>query len=86
MTGICSPSMPVWVVEDAALGVRAFSTLNEGPGRTLWFGVGDDESVQRLRFFRDTAAPLLRRLLLLPLRPRSRRCPLTPLEGAKQHV
>ncbi len=63
MTGICSPSMPVWVVEDAALGVQAFSTLNEGPGRTLWFGVGDDESVQRLRFFRDTAAPLLRRLL-----------------------
>jgi hypothetical protein len=63
MTGICSPSMPVWVVEDAAAGVQAFSTLNEGPGRTLWFGVGDDESVQRLRFFRDTAAPLLRRLL-----------------------
>jgi uncharacterized protein DUF1116 len=63
MTGICSPSMPVWVVEDAALGVQAFSTLNEGPGRTLWFGVGDDESVQRLRFFRDTAAPLLARLL-----------------------
>lgn len=63
MTGVCSPSMPVWVVEDTALGVQAFSTLNEGPGRTLWFGVGDDESVERLRFFRDTAAPLLRRLL-----------------------
>src|SRR6185295_14694634 len=26
MTGVCSPSMPVWVVE--ADGVRAFSTLN----------------------------------------------------------
>jgi hypothetical protein len=63
MTGICSPSMPVWVVEDAAAGVQAFSTLNEGPGNTLWFGVGDDESVERLRFFRDTAAPLLARLL-----------------------
>jgi len=49
MTGVCSPSMPVWVVEDAAAGVRAFSTLNEGPGNTLWFGVGDDESVERLR-------------------------------------
>jgi hypothetical protein len=61
MTGVCSPSMPVWVVE--ADGVRAFSTLNEGPGRTLWFGVGDDEAVDRLRFFRDVLGPTLARLL-----------------------
>jgi hypothetical protein len=61
MTGVCSPSMPVWVVEDG--GVRAFSTLNEGPGRTLWFGVGDDEAVERLRFFRDDLGPTLARLL-----------------------
>jgi hypothetical protein len=61
MTGVCSPSMPVWVVE--AGDVRAFSTLNEGPGRTLWFGVGDDESVDRLRFFRDVLGPTLARLL-----------------------
>ena len=59
MTGVCSPSMPVWVVEDGAR--RAFSTLNEGPGRTLWFGVGDDESVERLRFFRDDLGPRLAR-------------------------
>jgi hypothetical protein len=63
MTGVCSPSMPVWVVEDADLGVRACSTLNEGPGDTLWFGVGGDEAVARLRFFRDEAGPLLARLL-----------------------
>ena len=55
MTGVCSPSMPVWVVEGG--GARAFSTLNEGPGRTLWFGVGDDESIERLRFFRDDLGP-----------------------------
>jgi hypothetical protein len=61
MTGVCSPSMPVWVVEGG--GARAFSTLNEGPGRTLWFGVGDDESVERLRFFRDELGPALARLL-----------------------
>jgi hypothetical protein len=61
MTGVCSPSMPVWVVEDA--GVRAYSTLNEGPGHTLWFGVGDDEAVQRLRFFREELGPTLARLL-----------------------
>ena len=63
MTGVCSPSMPVWVVEDEASATRACSTLNEGPGRTLWFGVGDDESVERLRFFRDDLGPALARLL-----------------------
>ena len=63
MTGVCSPSMPVWVVADERYGTQAFSTLNEGPGRTLWFGVGDDESVDRLRFFRDTLGPGLARLL-----------------------
>jgi hypothetical protein len=61
MTGVCSPSMPVWVVEDG--GRRAYSTLNEGPGRTLWFGVADDEAVERLRFFRDELGPVLARLL-----------------------
>jgi Protein of unknown function (DUF1116) len=61
MTGVCSPSMPVWVVEGS--GARAFSTLNEGPGHTLWFGVGDDEAVERLRFFRDELGPTLARLL-----------------------
>jgi hypothetical protein len=61
MTGVCSPSMPVWVVEGG--GARAFSTMNEGPGRTLWFGVGDDEAVERLRFFRDELGPTLARLL-----------------------
>ena len=46
-----------------ASGARAYSTLNEGPGRTLWFGVGDDESIERLRFFRDELGPTLARLL-----------------------
>jgi len=63
MTGVCSPSMPVWVVEDEGSGARAYSTFNEGPGRTLWFGVGDDESIERLRFFRDELGPVLAKLL-----------------------
>jgi hypothetical protein len=63
MTGVCSPSMPVWVVEDGGSGTRAHSTFNEGPGNTLWFGVGDDESVERLRFFRDELAPALGRVI-----------------------
>jgi len=63
MTGVCSPSMAVWVVADEASGVRAFSTLNEGPGRTFWLGVGDDEAVERQRFLRDRARPVLAALL-----------------------
>ena len=63
MTGVCSPSMPVWVVVDEASGARAYSTFNEGPGRTLWFGVGDGESIERLRFFRDELGPLMAKLL-----------------------
>jgi hypothetical protein len=63
MTGVCSPSMPVWVVEDESSGTRAHSTLNEGPGNTLWFGVGDDESVERLQFMRDELAPTLAAVL-----------------------
>jgi hypothetical protein len=63
MTGVCSPSMPVWVVEDQASRTRAYSTFNEGPGRTLWFGVGDDEAIARLGFFRDELGPLMARLL-----------------------
>jgi hypothetical protein len=63
MTGVCSPSMPVWVVEDADSGARAYSTLNEGPGATFWLGVGDDEAVERQRFLRDRAGPLLATLL-----------------------
>ncbi len=63
MTGVCSPSMPVWVVLDEASGARAYSTFNEGPGRTLWFGVGDEESIERLRFFRDALGPLMAKLL-----------------------
>jgi len=63
MTGVCSPSMAVWVVEEPTFGTRACSTLNEGPGRTLWFGVGDQEAIARLRFFRDELRPLLAQLL-----------------------
>ena len=63
MTGVCSPSMPVWVVEDEDSGARAFSTFNEGAGKTLWFGTDADEAIERLRFFRDDLGPLMGRLI-----------------------
>lgn len=63
MTGVCSPSMPVWVVEHDESGRRAYSTLNEGPGRTFWLGVGDDEAVELQRFLGERVAPVLAGLL-----------------------
>jgi len=55
--------MPVWEVEDEESGSRAYSTLNEGPGKTLWFGTDADEAIERLQIFRDDFGPLLARLL-----------------------
>ena len=50
MAGIISPSMPVWVVENAAAGNRAFCNVNEGLGKVLRFGANSPEVVERLRW------------------------------------
>lgn len=50
MAGIISPSMPVWVVENADAGNRAFCNLNEGLGKVLRFGANSPEVLDRLRW------------------------------------
>jgi hypothetical protein len=60
MAGILSPSMPVWMVENAAHGNRAFSTLNEGLGKVLRFGANSPEVIARLKWMEKTLAPTLR--------------------------
>jgi len=50
MAGIISPSMPVWVVENADRGNRAFCNLNEGLGKVLRFGANSTEVIERLRW------------------------------------
>ena len=51
MAGIISPSMPVWVVENAAMwATRAFCNLNEGLGKVLRFGANSDDVLDRLRW------------------------------------
>lgn len=59
MAGIVSPSMPVFVAEEAASGIRAFATINEGLGKTLRFGANGPEVLKRLAWIRDELAPLL---------------------------
>src|SRR4029453_7899879 len=43
MAGVVSPSMPVFIVENAASGNRAFAILNEGMGKVLRFGAYSQE-------------------------------------------
>lgn len=69
MAGIVSPSMPVWVIENAGDGRRAYSNMNEGLGRVLRFGANDAEVLARLAWMRDRLGPILQQVLevLAPL-------------------
>lgn len=60
MTGVISPSMPVLVVRNETFGNYGYSTFNEGRGNTLWFGVCNDGTLDRLRWMRDTLGPSVR--------------------------
>lgn len=59
MTGIVTPSMPVFVVEDRAGGRRGAATINEGLGKVLRFGANDHTVIERLRWLAAEAGPLL---------------------------
>jgi len=73
MAGIISPSMPVWVVENATAGNRAYSNFNEGLGKVLRFGANDAAVIERLRAIARDVAPglkaALRRLGAIELKP-----------------
>jgi hypothetical protein len=59
MTGMITPSMPVFVVDNRAGGNRAFATINEGLGKVLRFGANDDSVIRRLEWLAGEAGPLL---------------------------
>lgn len=63
MGGITSPNMPLFVVENAAGGNRAYCTMNEGIGKVLRFGAYSREVVDRLKWMRDVLGPVLSRVL-----------------------
>jgi hypothetical protein len=60
MAGVISPSMPVWIVENANGGSRAYSNMNEGLGRVLRFGANGKEVIDRLHWIAGTLEPVLR--------------------------
>lgn len=60
MAGVTSPSMSVYVIENATHGNQAFSNLNEGYGKVLRYGAYDEEVQKRLRWLEDVLAPILK--------------------------
>jgi len=63
MAGVVSASMPMYVVENATHGNRAFCTFNEGLGKVLRYGANDDEVLERLAWMRDVLARVFARAL-----------------------
>lgn len=63
MATAMGPSTPVFIVDNEAGGTRAFSPINQGPGDTAWFGRDTDGAVDRLRFLRDVAGPMLQQVV-----------------------
>jgi len=59
MTGITTVSMPVFVVENARFGNRAYCAINEGLGKVMRFGGNDESVLARLAWLRDVFGPVL---------------------------
>lgn len=60
MAGVVTPSMWMFVLEDAATGRRTYCSLNEGLGKVLRYGAYAPEVLTRLRWMGDVLGPLLR--------------------------
>ncbi|KQW45138.1 hypothetical protein ASC77_20380 [Nocardioides sp. Root1257] len=59
MAGVVTPSMWMFVLEDATTGRRTYCSLNEGLGKVLRYGAYGPEVLTRLRWMRDVLGPLL---------------------------
>lgn len=65
MAGVMTASMPVWIVENATYGNRAYCTLNEGLGKVLRYGANSQEVIDRLKWMESDLAPILSKALAL---------------------
>jgi hypothetical protein len=63
MAGVCSPRMPVFILENQAFGNRAYCTQNEGLGKVLRYGGIGPEVYTRLRWMETELYPALDRAL-----------------------
>jgi hypothetical protein len=60
MSGIISPSMPVFVVQNRTQGNHAYTNMSEGIGRVLRFGANGPDVIERLRWIETVLAPTLK--------------------------
>ena len=65
MAGVISPSMRVYVIEDATHGHRTFSNLNEGYGKVLRYGAYSEEGLAKLRWMNGSMAAVLAKAIEL---------------------
>jgi len=65
MAGIVTASMPVWILENATYGNRAYATLNEGLGKVLRYGANGPDVITKLRWMKEELAPILSKALAL---------------------
>jgi Protein of unknown function (DUF1116) len=63
MSGIISPSMPLFVVKNETHGNVAYSNMSEGIGRVLRFGANGPDVIERLRWIETALAPTLKAAL-----------------------
>lgn len=59
MSGVISPSMPVWIVKNQDRGNMSFSNLNEGLGKVLRFGANDNSVLERLKWMAAVLGPAM---------------------------
>lgn len=74
LAGIYTPSMPVFVVEDAASGIRAFCNMYEGKSRKrLNYGIYDEDVQAQLKLVEKVLAPTIKaavsKMGSVPLKP-----------------
>ena len=65
MSGVISPSMPVFVLKNTVDGNESYSNLNEGLGKVLRFGANGKEVLDRLKFMKERLAPVLAKAIEL---------------------
>ena len=59
MSGVISPSMPVWIVKNQDRSNLSFSNLNEGLGKVLRFGANDASVIERLKWMGSVLGPAM---------------------------
>jgi hypothetical protein len=63
MAGVMTARMPVWILENATFGNRAFCTFNEGLGKVLRYGAFSPDVLERLRWIETDLAPVMKQAL-----------------------